>query len=227
MESKSCIYCGRNLDAGRLLERGGAYRCKDENDCLEYQAGEDPADAADNTDYMAELATSSLARAAERIAAYGGGEDDSPPSGAGDQAESSDEPSGDALWMKAALEALARALQEKKNVAFQFSETGRTLCTLSVGDTDPQGPVTAAVRFHPRSGFSFIAAAGGGTHPADPLYREFIYKSYPGSRREELIGDLSVFLRAFEGDKDRLPAVLHAFRREIESRCCHDDAGNE
>lgn len=227
METKRCIYCGRTLDADRLLERAGTYRCKDENDCLEYQAGDDPADAADNGDYMAELAASSLAGAAERIEAYGRAVADSPAGVAGGGAEASDDVSDEALWMKAALEALAQALQEKKNITFRFSEGGQPLCTLSVGDADPQGPVTAEIRVHPGSGFSFTAAAGGGTQQADPLYREFIYKTYPDSRREDLIGDLSVFLLAFEGEKDRLPAALHAFRREIEARCCHDGEGNE
>lgn len=227
MEKKSCIYCGRAFGVDQLLERAGTYRCKDENNCLEYQAGDDPADSMDNADYISDLVKSSLAGAAERIAAYGETRGDRSKSGPGDRVEMSDESIDEAMWVKSALEALAQEYKEKQSFVFQFDETGNTAHTVSFSDAGQDLHVTVKIEHQGGSQFSLIAARQDQTENAEPLYGEFIYKSYPGDRREELIGDLSVILVALEGEKDRIPAVLNAFRREIESRCYHEDAGNE
>jgi len=68
-----------------------------------------------------------------------------------------------------------------------------------------------------------ITAKGEIADNTDPLYKEFIYKSYPGSRRDDLIQDLSVILIALDGEKDLISALLNEFRMEIESRYYDSD----
>ena len=59
METKICIYCGRTLDLSMLSEKAGTYRCKDENDCLAYQTGDEEDDSIDHPDYISDIVKSS------------------------------------------------------------------------------------------------------------------------------------------------------------------------
>ncbi len=67
METKICIYCGRTLDLSMLSEKAGTYRCKDENDCLAYQTGEEADDSIDHPDNISDLVKASLSDAAEFV----------------------------------------------------------------------------------------------------------------------------------------------------------------
>lgn len=223
METKSCIYCGRTLDVDRLLERGGAYRCKDENDCLEYQAGEDPVDSTDNTDYISDLIKSLLAEAAERIATYRGTGDQAK-SSAGDPALISQESIDEFAWMKSAVEALALEYKGNQKFVFQYDETRNNEYKILFNDADHRFHIT--VKIDPRDGSSYSLSAADGeiADNAEPLYREFIYKSYPADQREDLLRDLAVMVIVLEGEKDRIPVLLNDFRTDIESRCHHHDA---
>jgi len=223
METKNCIYCGRTFDVDRLLEKAGTYRCKDENDCLEYQAGEDPADSIEDADYISAVVKSSLAEATRRIAAYKDAKKDQSKSSMGDRVEISQESIDEFTWMKSAVEALALEYKENKKFVFQYHEPKDREYTISFND--PDHPLHIAVRIDPRDGssYSLIAARGETADNTDPLYREFIYKSYPGSQREDLIQDLSVILIALDGEKELISGLLNEFRMEIETRYYHSD----
>lgn len=223
METKSCIYCGRTLDVDRLLEKAGTYRCKDENDCLEYQAGEDPADSVESVDYISEMVKSFLTEAAQRIAAYKGAREDRSKSSTGDGAEISQESTDEFTWMKSAVEALALEYKEKQKFVFQYDETKKNEYQISFTDADPPLYFTVKIVHRDGSSYSLITAKGEITDNTDPLYKEFIYKSYPGSRREDLIQDLSVILIALDGEKDLISGLLNEFRMDIESRYYHSD----
>lgn len=223
METKNCIYCGRTLDVDRLLERAGTYRCKDENNCLEFQAGEDPADSVESVDYISDMVKSSLAEAAQRIAAYKGAREHRSKGGGGDQPDTAQESSDERTWMRSALEALALEYKENKKFVFQYDETKNNEYEILFNDTDQQLYITVNVDPRDGSSYSLITAKGEIADNTDPLYKEFIYKSYPGSRREDLIQDLSVILIALDGEKDLISGLLNEFRMEIESRYYHSD----
>jgi hypothetical protein len=223
METKSCIYCGRTLDVDRLLEKAGSYRCKDENNCLEYQAGEDPADSTDNADYISEIVKSSLAEAAQRITAYKDAKEDQAKSSMGDRVEISQESIEEFTWMKSAVEALALEYKENQKFVFQYDETKKNEYQISFNNADPPLYFTVKIVHRDGPGYTLIAAKGDMADNTDTLYKEFIYKSYPGSQREDLIQDLSVILLTLNGEKDLISAILNEFRMEIETRCYHSD----
>lgn len=218
METQTCIYCGRALDVNQLLVRAGQYRCKDENDCLEYQSGDDPAQAVDDADYIAGVAKSSLAEAADRIAAYQRAAADRTQGGAGDSAERSPESTDEWTWITSVLEALALEYKENAKFVFHSDETRPNAYVITFSDADAPVSFTVKVGQPDRSRIAFTVAREGGSADTDPLYNEFIYKSYPEHEKEAVIGDLSVVLAALAADKDPLSAVLGEFRREIESR---------
>ena len=68
------------------------------------------------------------------------------------------------------------------------------------------------------SRYSLIVAKEDIAANTDHLYKEFIYKLYPSSQREDVIKDLSVILIAFKEEQDLISALLNKFRMEIESR---------
>jgi len=223
METKNCIYCGRTLDVDRLLERAGTYRCKDENNCLEYQAGEDPADSIENADYISDMVKSSMAEAAQRIATYKSTREDQAKSSTGDRVEISQESIDEFMWMKSVVEALALEYKENKKFVFQYDETKNNEYKISFNDADHRLYFTVKIDYRGGSRYSLIATKEDTADKTDPLYKEFIYKSYPSSRREDVLQDLSVILIALAGEKDLISALLNEFRMEIESRYYHSD----
>ena len=223
METKSCIYCGRTLDVDRLFERAGTYRCKDENNCLEYQAGEDPADSIENADYITDMVKSSLVEAAQRIAAYKAAKEDRSKSSSGDRVEISQESIDEFTWMKSAVEALALEYKENQKFVFQYDETKNNEYKISFNDADHHLYLTVKIDHRDGSRYSLIAAKEDTAENTDPLYKEFIYKSYPSSRKEDVLQDLSVILIALEREKDLISALLNEFRMEIESRYYDSD----
>lgn len=220
METKSCIYCGRTLDVDRLLEKAGTYRCKDENDCLEYQAGEDPADSIEDADYISSVVKSSLAEAAQRIAAYKEAKKDPSNSSMEDLSQESID---EFTWMKSVLEALALEYKENGKFVFHYDETKKNEYQISFKDADPLLYFTVKIVHRDGSGFALTTAKRDIADHIDTLYKEFIYKSYPGSQREDLIEDLSVILIALAGEKDLITGLLNEFRMEIETRYYHSD----
>jgi hypothetical protein len=226
MESKVCIYCRRTLDLNKLSEKAGKYRCKDENDCLEYQTKEDPANSIENADYISDVVKSSLIEAAQRIATYKSTRDYQTKSGIEDDVKISQESIAEFAWMKSVVDVLASEYKEKNKFAFQYDETKNNEYKISFNDADNKLYFTVKIENITGSRYSLIVAKGDIAANTDHLYKEFIYKSYPGSQREDVIKDLSVILIAFEGEKDLISALLNEFRIEIESRYYKNDAGS-
>ncbi len=223
METNVCIYCHRTLDLNQLLEKAGKYRCKDENNCLEYQNGTDPADSADSADYISAVVKSSLSEAAQRIAAYKRIKEDRTKSGSGDNGKTSPESIAEFAWMKSVLDVLASEYKDNHELAFQYDETKNDEYKISLNDADSHLHLTVKMDNITGSSYSLTAAKEDAAADTDPLYKEFIYKRYPGSRREDVIKDVSVILLAFAGEKDLRTAVLNEFRMEIESRSYKND----
>ena len=223
METKVCIYCHRTLDLNQLLEKAGKYRCKDENDCLEYQNGTDPADSADSADYISAVVKASLSEAAQRIAAYKRIKEDRAKSGSGESGKASQESIAEFAWMKSVLDVLAAEYKDNHQVAFQYDETKNAEYRISLNDADSHLHLTVKMDNVTGSGYWLTVAREDTAAAADPFYKEFIYKRYPGSQREDIIKDVSVILLAFAGEKDLRSALLNEFRMEIESRCYKSD----
>jgi hypothetical protein len=224
METKICIYCRRTLDLNELLEKAGKYRCKDENNCLEYQNREDPASSAENADYISDLIKSAMIEAAQRIATYKRTKDDQTKSSIGDHVKISQESIAEFTWMKSAVDVLASEYKEKHKFVFQYDETKNNEYIVSFNDADHNLYFTVKIGHIAGSKYSLIVAKGGIVANTDHLYDEFIYKVYPNSQREDVIKDLSVILIAFEGEKDLISSLLNEFRIEIESRHYNNDA---
>ena len=101
---------------------------------------------------------------------------------------------------------------------FQYDETEKNEYVISVYDADRRSCFTVKIDHGNGSRYSLTVTKDDRVADTDNLYKEFIYKSYPSSQREDVIKDLSVILIALEEEKDVIPALLNAFRREIESR---------
>lgn len=204
MGTGNCIYCGRTLALSELLEKDGKYRCKNDADCLEFQIRTHSPDAPEEPDDLSALVKAALAEAAGRIAAYG-----TEPEPA---AASEGTPAAGA-WM--AIDLLAAEFGEKAGFRFSTGETGEAAIAFQAATGEA---FTVTIAPQPRGGYTLTVARAAS--PAEPvgLYREFIYKSYPEERREELRGDLAVLLLAFAGEEERRSALLGRFRREIEAR---------
>jgi len=223
METNVCIYCHRTLDLNQLLEKAGKYRCKDENSCLEYQNGTDPADSADSADYISAVVKSSLSEAAQRIAAYKEIKEDRTKSGSGESGKASQESIAEFAWMKSVLDVLAAEYKDDQQWVFQYDETKGSEYKISLNDADSRLHVTVKMDGITGSSYWLTVAGENAAADADPLYQEFIYKRYPGSQREDVVKDVSVILLAFAGEKDLRTALLNEFRMEIESRCYKSD----
>jgi hypothetical protein len=217
METKICIYCGRTLDVNLLIDKAGKYRCKDENNCLDYQTREDPADSIENPDYISDVVKSSLNEAAQRIATYKGTKGDRTKSSIGDHDEISEESIAEFRWLKSFVDALALEYKNNQKFVFQYDETKNNRYTISFSDADNNLYLTVKINHTNGSRYSLTVAKEDMIVGTDPLYKEFIYKSYPSDQRDYVIKDLSVILITFEGEKDLIPVLLNAFRREIES----------
>jgi hypothetical protein len=208
MATEACIYCGRTLDSSELVNKAGKYRCKNEQDCLDYQTKDDSADFREDPEYMPNLVKSSLSEAAQRIAAY---------KTTKDHAGTSAEWIAEFAWMKAVIDALVVEYKEKPKFAFQYDENNSEY-KIYFNDADHSGSFKVKIGILAGSRYSLIVAKAYGVAGAEDLYQEFIYKSYPGDQREDVIKDLSVILLAFEGEKGLQSALLSELRREIESR---------
>jgi hypothetical protein len=211
MATGVCIYCGRTLDVQELLDKAGKFRCKNEQDCLDYQIGDDAAGNLDDPEYWPSIVKSALSDAAERLSAYGTRKDTA---GIGDSAEESG-------WMRAVIDALAAEYREKPRFAFRYDESGNSFA-VSFGEADQGSHFTAQIAI--LAGTRYALTVAGAERSGDPagVYREFIYKTYPVGLREDALRDLSVVLLAFEAEEGARPALLCEFRREIESRCCSE-----
>lgn len=218
METKSCIYCGRTLDVALLIDKAGKYRCKDEHNCLDYQAGEDPASSIDNADYISGIVTSALSEAKARIIAYKEKKDDRQREGGGDLVDGRGEAVNEFVWMKTVVDALAVEYQNNRKFVFQYDETEQTEYIISCYDEDRRSCFTVKIDQGNGSGYLLTVTKDDRVPEADILYKEFIYKSYPNSRREDVIKDVSVLLVALEGEKEMLPSLMSEFRQDIESR---------
>lgn len=218
METKICIYCGRTLDVNLLIDKAGKYRCKDEHNCLDYQTGEDPASSIENADYVSGVVKSALAEAAQRITVYKGRMDDRKTGGGGDLVDSTEESINEFAWMKTVMDALAIEYQNNQKFVFQFAETEKNEYVISFYDEDRRSCFTVKIDCGNGSRYALTVTKDDRVPEADILYKEFIYKSYPSSRREDVIMDLSVILIVLEKEKDMIPALLYKFRSEIESR---------
>ncbi|MBE0558517.1 MAG: hypothetical protein IH628_14925 [Proteobacteria bacterium] len=217
METKICIYCGRTLGVNELLERAGQYRCKNENDCLEYQNGEDGT-SLENPDYISDLVKSSLSEGSERIDAYKRTRDERTRGNKGDGVTVSEDSSAEFAWMKSVLDVLASEYGEKHRFAFQYNDNKKNEYRISFDDADNDLHFTITIENSAGSRYALSVAKRDVAAKKDPLYEQFIYKSYPIDEKEDVIKDLSVILRAIEGEKDLISPLLDEFRTEIESR---------
>jgi len=224
METKTCIYCGRTLGVNELLEKAGKYRCKDENNCLEYQDGEDPGNFIENADYISNLVKSSLSEGSERIAVYKRTKDDQTRGDKGDGVKVSEDAIAEFTWMKSVLDVLASEYTEKHRFVFQYNDNKKNEYKISFDDADNDLHFTVTAENTSRSRYTLRVAKRDTVANKDPLYEQVIYKSYPIDQKEDVIKDLSVILIAIEGEKDLISALLDAFRMEIESRQYHGDA---
>ncbi len=224
METKTCIYCGRTLGLNELLEKGGKYRCKDENDCLEYQNGKDPGNSLEDADYISDLVKSSLSEGSERIDSYKRIKDDRIRGDQGDGAKLSEEAVAEFSWMKSVLDVLASEYKEKDRFVFQYNDNKKNEYRISFDDADNDLHFIVTIENSAGSRYTLSVAKRDIGADEDPLYGQFIFKSYPIDRNEDVLKDLSVILMAIEGEKDLISALLDEFRMEIESRQYHGDA---
>ena len=224
METKTCIYCGRTLELNKLIEKAGQYRCKDENDCLEYQNGAASGNPLEDADYMSDLVKSSLSEGAERIAVYKRTRADRTSGNTEHDVTAAEDAGAEFTWMKSVLDALASEFKEKHRFVFQYNDEKKNEYAISFDGAEHDLHFTVTIANSAGSRYALRAAKRDLAAKEDPFYEQFLYKSYPLDEKEDVIKDVSVILLALEGEKDLASAVLDEFRMEIESRQYHGDA---
>ena len=128
-------------------------------------------------------------------------------------------------WMKSCLDVLASQYKENHKFLFQYDETKNNEYKISFNDADKNLVFTVKIGNATGSRYSLSVAKESTAADTDSFYKEFIYKSYPNSEKEDVVKDVAVFLIALEGEKDLISALLSEFRMEIESRYYHNDSG--
>jgi hypothetical protein len=211
METGVCIYCSRTIDLPALREKGGKYRCKNEDDCLEYQTRVNSPDSPEDPEDMPNLIKSFLSEAAERIPLY-----KTAKAHAGGSGDASVEATAAWAWLKSALDALASEYRGKTRFQFHDGENGGYDISFNDGDQNRFFKVTIAPVS--RSRYALTVAETDPAAAGETLYREFIYTSYPVSGRDQVIQDLCVVLLAFDGEGELRSPLLRQFRMDIESR---------
>ena len=219
----TCIYCGRTLELTKLVEKAGKYRCKDENDCLEYQDGTDAGNSLEDAGYISNLVKTSLSEGLERIATYKRRKDARTGDDKGDGVSASEDSAAEFTWMKSVLDALASEFKARTRFVFQYGDEQKNEYTISFDDADDDLHFTVTIANLGGSRYTLRVAKRDIAARQDPLYAQFIYKSYPIDEKEDVIKDVSVILTALEGERDLISALLDEFRRETESRRYHGE----
>ena len=211
METGVCIYCGRTLDLPALREKGGKYRCKNEDDCLEYQTRVNSPDSPEDPEDMPNLIKSFLIEAAQRISLYKTAKEH-----AGGSGDASEEATAAWAWLKSALDALAAEYRGKTRFQFHDDENGGY--DISFNDVRPE----QILQGQDRSGFPIEIRIDRG-------------RNGPGRRRGDTVPGIHLHVlpsqRAGSGHSGpvRRPAglrrgggtpitSLRQFRTDIESR---------
>jgi len=224
METKICIYCGRTLDLSMLLEKAGTYRCKDENDCLAYQTGEEEDDSIDHPDDISDIVKSSLSDAAERVAVYKQATNDQTIDRTGEDSKSAEETIPEFGRLKSIIGGFASEYKERDRFKFQYEEALQNEYRISFSDSAHNLNYIIKIKSIPGSRCLLTAARKLMVTDTDSVFEEFIFKSYPMNRQEEVVKDVSVILSILEEENDLLPALFNEFRMEVEARHYHGES---
>lgn len=225
METKICIYCGRTLDLSMLLEKAGTYRCKDENDCLAYQTGEKADDSIDHPDYISDLVKSSLSDAAERVAVYKQAKNHQTIDRTGeDSTKTAEETIAEFARLKSLIDGFASEYKERDRFKFQYEVTLQNEYRISFNDSVDNNNIVIILKNISGSRCLLTVARKLMADDTDSVFEEFIFKSYPMNRQEDIVKDLSVILLILEEEKDLLPALFNEFRMEVEARHYHGES---
>ena len=218
METKICIYCGRTFDLSMLLEKAGTYRCKDENDCLAYQTGEEADDSIDHPDYISDIVKSSLNDAAERVAVYKQAKNDQTIDHTGEDSKTAEETIPEFARLKSLIDGFASEYKEKDRFKFQYEEALQNEYRIFFSDSANNLIFIIKLKGIPGSRCLLTVAGKRIEADTDSVFEEFIFKSYPMNRQEDIFKDLSVILLILEEKKDILPALFNEFRMDVETR---------
>ena len=225
METKICIYCGRTLDLSMLSEKAGTYRCKDENDCLAYQTGEEADDSIDHPDNISDLVKASLSDAAERVAVYKQAKNHQTIDRTGeDSTKTAEETIAEFARLKSLIDGFASEYKERDRFKFQYEETLQNEYRISFNDSVDNNNIVIILKNISGSRCLLTVARKLMADDTDSVFEEFIFKSYPMNRQEDIVKDLSVILLILEEEKDLLPALFNEFRMEVEARHYHGES---
>lgn len=225
METKICIYCGRTLDLSMLLEKAGTYRCKDENDCLAYQTGDEEDDSIDHPDYISDIVKSSLSDAAERVAVYKQMKNDQTMMDrTGEDSKTAEETIAEFARLKSLIDGFASEYKERDRFQFQYEEAFQDEYRISFSDSTNNLIFIIKIKNIPGSRCLLTIARKLMADDKDSVFEEFIFKSYPMNRQEDVVKDVSVILLILEEEKDLLPALFNEFRMEVEARHCRGES---
>ncbi len=225
METKICIYCGRTLDLSMLSEKAGTYRCKDENDCLAYQTGDEEDDSIDHPDYISDIVKSSLSDAAERVAVYKQMKNDQTMlDHTGEDSKTAEETIAEFARLKSLIDGFASEYMERDRFQFQYEEVFQDEYRISFSDSTNNLNFIIKIKNIPGSRCLLTIARKLMADDKDSVFEEFIFKSYPMNRQEDVVKDVSVILLILEEEKELLPALFKEFRMEVEARHYRDES---
>ena len=225
METKICIYCGRTLDLSMLSEKVGTYRCKDENDCLAYQTGDEEDDSIDHPDYISDIVKSSLSDAAERVAVYKQMKNDQTMlDHTGEDSKTAEETIAEFARLKSLIDGFASEYKERDRFKFQYEVTLQNEYRISFNDSVDNNNIVIILKNISGSRCLLTVARKLMADDTDSVFEEFIFKSYSMNRQEDVVKDVSVILLILEEEKELLPALFKEFRMEVEARHYRDES---
>ena len=208
-----------------LSEKAGTYRCKDENDCLAYQTGDEEDDSIDHPDYISDIVKSSLSDAAERVAVYKQMKNDQTMlDHTGEDSKTAEETIAEFARLKSLIDGFASEYMERDRFQFQYEEVFQDEYRISFSDSTNNLNFIIKIKNIPGSRCLLTVARKLMADDKDSVFEEFIFKSYPMNRQEDVVKDVSVILLILEEEKDLLPALFKEFRMEVEARHYRDES---
>jgi len=208
-----------------LSEKAGTYRCKDENDCLAYQTGDEEDDSIDHPDYISDIVKSSLSDAAERVAVYKQMKNDQTMlDHTGEDSKTAEETIAEFARLKSLIDGFASEYKERDRFQFQYEEAFQDEYRISFSDSTNNLNFIIKIKNIPGSRCLLTVARKLMADDKDSVFEEFIFKSYSMNRQEDVVKDVSVILLILEEEKELLPALFKEFRMEVEARHYRDES---
>ena len=142
----------------------------------------------------------------------------------GEDSKTAEETIAEFARLKSLIDGFASEYMERDRFQFQYEEVFQDEYRISFSDSTNNLNFIIKIKNIPGSRCLLTVARKLMADDKDSVFEEFIFKSYPMNRQEDVVKDASVILLILEEEKDLLPALFKEFRMEVEARHYRDES---